>query len=349
MTIAKRPPRPVLTAVRVLIGVSLLAYLGASGVIDWSALAGLASRWPLTLAALAVLAGAMVITAARLCILLRPRGLVLSLANSVRLTLIGTFFSFYLPGGAGGDAVRIYYGIAGNEGRRTEVATIMLLDRAAGLFALLALPLLLLPATRGMSGPNPVLDALLLAAALLAATLVAGVVLAWSERFQRLVSASGVLGRLPLGEYALRILDNVHAYRAHRMTLLAAAGISLVAHTLTITVMLILAFTVTPTGPTAAMSALIPFGSLANTLPITPGGLGVGEAAMDGLFRLASLQGGAEVLLGWRVLLFLVGLAGLALYLRGSARLIHASMPVSLDVDAPAHATPARGMPASAG
>ena len=34
------------------------------------------------------------------------------------------------------------------------------------------------------------------------------------------------------------------------------------------------------------MLLLIPIGFLANSLPVTPGGLGVGEAAMESLFRM---------------------------------------------------------------
>jgi uncharacterized membrane protein YbhN (UPF0104 family) len=66
-------------------------------------------------------------------------------------------------------------------------------------------------------------------------------------------------------------------------------------------------------------------GFLANTLPVTPGGLGVGEAAFKMLFSMAGLAGGAEVLLGWRLLMILMGLLGLAFYVQGHTRFIHES------------------------
>jgi len=52
------------------------------------------------------------------------------------------------------------------------------------------------------------------------------------------------------------------------------------------------------TGLTTPVLAL--FGMLGNALPVTPGGLGVGEAAFDRLFNLAGFAGGASMLLGWR-------------------------------------------------
>ena len=76
------------------------------------------------------------------------------------------------------------------------------------------------------------------------------------------------------------------------------------------------------------MAVLIPLGHLANTLPITPGGLGVGEAAFNKLFALAGLEGGAETLLGWRLLTLLLGLVGLVFYLQGRKRFVHAGEAV---------------------
>jgi uncharacterized membrane protein YbhN (UPF0104 family) len=70
-----------------------------------------------------------------------------------------------------------------------------------------------------------------------------------------------------------------------------------------------------PRGVDWSMVLLIPFGFLANALPVTPGGLGVGEAAFDTLFHLAGFTGGAVALLGWRVMMMLIGLPGLLYYL----------------------------------
>jgi uncharacterized membrane protein YbhN (UPF0104 family) len=68
------------------------------------------------------------------------------------------------------------------------------------------------------------------------------------------------------------------------------------------------------------MCLVIPMGDVANSLPLTPGGLGVGETAFSVLFKLAGLQGGAEALLCWRIWRAMVGLIGLVIYLRGMRR-----------------------------
>jgi uncharacterized membrane protein YbhN (UPF0104 family) len=80
-----------------------------------------------------------------------------------------------------------------------------------------------------------------------------------------------------------------------------------------------------PQGADLKMLALIPMGYLANSLPVTPGGLGVGEAALESLFKLGGLEGGAEVILGWRLIMVIVGLLGLAFYLKGEKRFVFMS------------------------
>jgi uncharacterized membrane protein YbhN (UPF0104 family) len=69
---------------------------------------------------------------------------------------------------------------------------------------------------------------------------------------------------------------------------------------------------------TVCLLALL--GLLANALPITPGGLGVGEAAFEGLFRTVGYGGGARLILAWRVGMLALCCLGCALYIAGARR-----------------------------
>lgn len=319
-----RPPtrRTIFLILRIAIAVGLLAYLGNSGVIDWSALLGLVVAWPVTLIAFLLVLTDIVVTAWRLCLLLEPRGLHLSLTSSVRLTLIGTFFNSCLPGSSGGDLVKIYYASAGNHGRRTEVATIMVLDRVVGMLALLLWPLVLAPLFPQLIASSTALRLLLWGAAAVAAVTTAMILIALSTTVRDSRLLAWILAKIPMGVYAERVLNTVHQYRHNRLTLLAATGISMLAHTVGIGVTLMIAMVAIPAGAAREMIILIPIGFMANVVPVTPGGLGVGEAAFDALFAIAGLSGGAVVLLGWRLLLLVVGLFGLVLYLQGQRRLV---------------------------
>src|SRR5262249_43195065 len=164
---------------------------------------------------------------------------------------------------------------------------IMLLDRAVGMFALMIWPLLVAPLFPHLVSSLPVLRTLLWAAAAVSVAVLVGVLVGSVERAANSWLVSWNFRELPLGSYAERGFDSVHAYRHNLTTLLAAVGISLLAHTMTIGGTLLAAQATNPSGFKWQESILIPLGFLATTLPLTPGGLGVGEAAFDKLFSMA--------------------------------------------------------------
>jgi uncharacterized protein (TIRG00374 family) len=323
----KKATRILFTILRTAFAVGILIYLGVSGAINWTALRGLTAVWPVTLAALGLLLAATVVMALRLCVLMRPRGLHLSLAASVRLTLMGTFFNACLPGSTSGDVIKIYYAAEGHRGRRTEVTTIILLDRAVGMFGLVVWPLLAAPFFPQLVGSSAILRGLLWAAAAVAATMVVGMLFSFSSRVRKSALLAWAFRKLPLGKYAETVFDTLHVYRHNTGALLAAVLISLLAHTLTIGVTLLIAKAINPNGFAWQISILVPLGFLANTLPLTPGGLGVGETAFNTLFGMAGLTGGAEILLGWRLLTLLCGFVGLVFYLQGRRSFVRATLP----------------------
>jgi hypothetical protein len=305
------------TTFRILTGVGLLVYLAFSDSIAWSELAELARAWEITLSALGLLLVIMGLTSWRLCLLLKPRGLHLSFAASYRLTLIGAFFNSFLPGGAGGDIVRIYYAMKGNHGRRTEIATVILLDRVFGTFALVVLPLLIAPMFPGLLQSVPMLHGILWVGAAAAAVMLGGLLICFAGRADDGSLLLRIFDKLPLGSYAKRIYETVRAYRHDRATLVSVVAISLLVHSLLVVIMLLLVHVTSTDGVRWSMAVLIPLGFLVNTLPLTPGGLGVGEVAFRTLFQLGGFTGGVEALLGWRVLNALVSLPGLIFHLQG--------------------------------
>jgi len=106
--------------------------------------------------------------------------------------------------------------------------------------------------------------------------------------------------------------------------LLAALALSLLANLSLIAITALAILVLHPVSLSVKMALVIPLGDLANNLPLTPGGLGVGESAYNALFRAVGLEGGAEALLCWRIWRAAVGLIGLLLYLRGPGRAVYA-------------------------
>ncbi len=304
-------------ALRLAIAVGLLGALSRSGAIRWGSLLGLLRAWPLAGAALVLLFGVLGLTSRRLCVLLGARGYRLRLFDSLRLTLIGAFFNTGLPGMAGGDVVRVVYAAGGNPGRRAEIATVMGLDKAIGLLGLLVWSLLAALLALPLLAAQPVLRGLVGAAGLAAATLLAILAVGSHPVLRRARPVAWLEGRRPLGGELARGLETLAHLRRSPRALARALGLSLVAQAALAAAMLLLVGATHPGAARGTMLALFPLGFLANALPLTPGGLGVGEAAFAQLFGLAGLEGGVEALLAWRLLTSLLDLSGLFFFLRG--------------------------------
>lgn len=77
------------------------------------------------------------ISAARWQMLLRVQDLRLSFRRVFSLTMIGVFFNFFIPGGTGGDAVKMFYLVKETPGRRGMAILSVVVDRLIGLLALI--------------------------------------------------------------------------------------------------------------------------------------------------------------------------------------------------------------------
>ena len=302
----------------------LLLYLSISGAIDWSAILGLTVAWPTTLMALLLLFMTVMLQAQRLRILLKPQGMFLPAYSSVKLTLMGTFFNSCLPGSNGGDAIKIYYAIEGNKGRRTEIATLILFERVIGMFALVMLPLLIAPLFPKLYGSIRSLRILLWTAAGISVAMMVSILVCFVSRIRDSHFLSMITQKLPMGEYVKRMFDTIYTYRHNKGALVRVIGISFLMHLMSFGVIMLVARAINPIGAVWGMGVVVPLGFVANSLPITPGGLGIGESAFDRLFKMVNLSGGAEILLGWRFLMILIGLIGLIFYLQGQERFVQA-------------------------
>ncbi len=320
--------RFVLGVIRIAIAVAVLVFLVRTGRVDWSALRGLVGHWGVLLVGLSLVTLLFVLVSWRLCILLRARALHLSLRDSMELSLVTNLFTLVLPGG-GGDIVRLYYTTRNSPGRRTEIATVLLLDRITGLLALTLFPLIAAPLCFALIGQSRVLQTLSVMAAGASLAIVAVVAVAMSRRARAIALVQWLLRTLPLRGYLALMLDTIQSFRTNLRGLVWAVSISILAHALGMLVFMLLVDVMHPSEGHLAVPFLAALGMMANNLPLTPGGLGVGEAAFESLFGLAGLHGGAEALLGWRMLLLALAPMGLWFYLRGRATIrIQTSQPM---------------------
>ena len=308
---------------RLIFGIGILVYLAKSGQINLSSLVNLFHKWPITLAAIVFLLLDIFLMSIRASLLFRNARLSLSLGNSLQLNLIGFLFSTFLPGAAGGDIAKLVYATKENHGRRAEVATVLILDRLVGLFSLILLPLLFAPFFPELLRSISVLRRLLYIDGLLAGSMLIGAALVMFFSATR-DWASALLHRWPsVRSLALRVLDAMAAHGKARGTLFFALVLSLFANLCLIVVTGLGLYAVNPASFSARLVLVAPMGHLVNSLPLTPGGIGVGESAFNSLFNLTGMSGGAETLLCVRVWNITVGLLGLFVYFFGLGRIVH--------------------------
>jgi uncharacterized protein (TIRG00374 family) len=316
-------------ALRLAAGVAILVYLAKSGIITFGALTKLIVAWPITLAAIAVFLADILLMALRTSWLFRPLGMRLTVWRSIQLTLLSIFFSTFLPGAGGGDIAKLYYATKENEGRRTEVATVLIFDRVIGFLAMLILPFFFVPFFLPLIRRVPTLRGILILIAFIAGALLAlFLLLTFNQRIRNLFARDS-LPWLRWRKQACRVLETIGAYGRSPRTLLGALVISLVANLSVIAITVLAVLALDSASLASKMYLVIPIGHIVNGLPLTPGGLGVGETAFNALFEMTGLHGGAETLLCWRVWKAMVGLLGLMIYIRGMSHIVLVSEPGS--------------------
>lgn len=233
-------------------------------------------------------------------------GYTLPLTPSIRWFLVGLFFNNFLPGGVGGDLVRIC-GLK-NDARADLIActAVVFVERLLGLFALLFCALVL---SAALLPQAPRVIALILAPAGLAATLLLLRSPACDRLFHRAAGRFPFLGKLDSARSVLQglarnpvklgglLILNTTAHAA------VFAAVGLIAAALN--------------GPQAFTPVFLttPAVLLSSAVPITPGNIGVTESVADLLFKLSQVEGGAAILLAWRVLCAAFSLLGAPAYL----------------------------------
>ncbi len=302
-------------------GVLILVYFGS---IDLDVLSRATRRPELLALAFLGLLLTVPIAACRWWMLLHGLQLPATLRWTLGTTFISLFFNTFLPGAYGGDVVRLAlaYRVYGKLNRLTIS---VIVDRLSGLAALLLLGLAMLPALpMGYASRLGWIAAALVAAGLLAlyVALRSG---DWLIRqLGRLPAPAG-----PILQHVVReVLAALQAYTARPGLLLATLVLSLGQFVLVLLALIALGWAMGFVGLDWPGYMLAGVWSLvANALPITPGGIGVGEAAFAhaaSALSHSTATGAAfgTVFLALRLVSIAVGMIGIVPWLmhRGELR-----------------------------
>jgi uncharacterized protein (TIRG00374 family) len=271
----------VFLVVKIALALALVAVLLNSGQLDFRSIAVVFTQLDLFIPALFCLFAGIIISGFRWWLLLRATGNNIPLMTVINLQLIGSFFSTWLPGAAGGDAVRgVQVFRLLKNGRSTALLSIVT-DRIFAMIGLVSIAVLISFFLPSAVSPDSTVFQYVGLLKILVAVSIGGLVLALLGMF--LVLRFSLLDHLPvkfrhyLHPFGVTILMYFRAWP----TLLICWAVSVLA-TGTVIVGIIIIGSIFPFAANPQVTAIAGiFGNLFSVIPITPGGLGVGESVFS--------------------------------------------------------------------
>jgi uncharacterized membrane protein YbhN (UPF0104 family) len=299
---------------KLLLGPVFFAWMVHSGRLNLHQVVHGLLHWQAMMAMFVLLCIQPGITAWRWNLLLRAQEIRLPYREALGLTMIGLLFNVVIPGAVGGDLVKGYYITRAAEGRRSSAATSILMDRVLGILGLLLLAALMIVPNFSELAKNP-------ATLKLGVAVVGGLIVGMGFVF-----SAGLMGSrvsewtfLPLVlRNALRSLPGYHRKAA---VIPAAIAVSVFSHLLACAAYYIALRSMGGTAdvPVGYFFLLVPLGLVAAAIPISPAGIGVGQAAFFALFRIVSglhAVAAADAFTVLQLTVILVSLGGFCWYLR---------------------------------
>lgn len=265
----------------------------------------------------------VLITSVRYWYLLKIQDIHVPLWEAVRLTFLGQFFSFVVPGTVSGDLVKAYY-VARHTPRKAAVLVTVFVDRAVGLleFAILPAAVMLAMWLGGVENMARFrTPAIMVAVVVLLVAASAGFL--FSARVRRLMGAKWILSKLPLQKHMMVIAQAAYLYRQRAGALLKALAITFGGQFFFIVAILLAGQALGLSVSWYQYFLYVPLIYIVAAIPISPGGLGVTETFYVTFFSAAGGPGGvaaSQILalaLVARLIPMLVSLPGLVVALTG--------------------------------
>ncbi|MFP4353572.1 MAG: lysylphosphatidylglycerol synthase transmembrane domain-containing protein [Phycisphaerae bacterium] len=270
----------------------------------------------LLLVGLAGFAASIVCISIRWRSILKLQGVRISRWEALRLTFLGEFFSQVIPGTVGGDLVKAYY-VSRHTHQRSGVLASVFVDRMMGLtgLAVLATVMTLVVLAVGLEDPQTIGKSFVAAVVLLGCVGLA-LMLMLSRRLRRWLRIGRILEKLPIAGHLDELREVVTRYRQHLGRFLVPAALTILAHTLWITGMMLIGLSLNLPTAWYRYFIYVPLIYIIGAVPITPGGVGLVEKLYLTFFAVDP-AGVVALALLVRLMRIIVPLPGLLVALTG--------------------------------
>ena len=273
------------TVAKIAFAAALIFWMIHTGVLDFHALAKLASPGILSFC-LACVFLQLYICNYRWLVLLRAQGFASSMRETMPLTLIGMFFNFFMPGGVGGDVVKGYYLLQDHPDKKFAGAVSIFMDRMIGFFIMIGTAFVAIFFSLGFVMQSREMQTIALGVAALFLGFFVFYFLSLSKLLQNTWAGKLLFTVIPGGKKIHRLYEVLHSYRKSPRALVVTALVSVLNQMLMIVFVYVIGQALSIDIPLRIYCFLVPLGSVVQALPLSPAGIGVGQAAFLFLFNL---------------------------------------------------------------
>jgi len=294
------------------VGISLIVWMVWTGKVDLSVLTRLPGDllFEASVLTLALTVGG----ALRVRYILAKQGIHTGVWQCFLYNCAGILYSAFLPGGISGDAVRAYLFMKAVPNHRLAILGAMVLDRVLGLVSMVFLGFI---AACYMAITVAIIRPYLLGFGAIFFTLIGGVALLHfigGRHTHPTTAAEGLVEKVWGKITAIIASLRIHDYPATVLTFVVLQ--SMVIHLLAVALIYICSVYARSGLDFLRVFVATPIGLLVNAIPLSPGGLGIGENAFELLYKTIGGRNGATSFLLARVFLYSPALIGLAYVLK---------------------------------
>lgn len=307
----KRVGKTIVNILKFTVGIGIIVFLVYKmRDMDWADIRQeVAGNWPWLVLGVGLFGVCLICCMWRWAVLVKAQGIATKFNRICGVFFIGHFFNSFLMGATGGDLVKAVYVSKETSEKKTEAVATVFIDRFMGLIVLMVLAVTMMLtrmdiywdyiAFDKLGNPHhPTRAILWFMIALLTATL--GVLaLAFAQNIferwsllRKLVEKLAVVGRV-----LNRVYDAFYLYRRQPGVLFKALGLSLLNHLVFIVMVVSLGRGLGIELSYLTYMATIPAINVLGSLPITPGGLGIREAAYVLVLGTVGVAGGKALTL----------------------------------------------------
>ena len=275
-----------------------------------------------------LLAVCMIITsslfsALRLLILTKIYEIQISYIQILKNLYVGYLFNPILMGSTGGDIVRSFY-LAKQTGKKTQMVTLVFLDRFIGIYVMVLLCITAL----FFNFNEPKFRSIFYGAAFILFVLICFSLIFFSERMTKKFSfLKGLFPHPKIREIAKKTLETLHTAKKFKKSILFTIGCTILIQSISI----LASWTVSKSMGTISPIPLkyfflfLPVIFTASSIPILPGGLGIGEAGYAALFSIVGVLGADAISISllYRAIIIFTAVIGGLIYLSPSFEKVH--------------------------